>query len=1047
MSQSSTCGEGSSVDNAADTDHSTLKHLIEHAAHVLPSQGAITAFVHHNTLHAFEDLPFDVAVRLGAEVFGCRPYLPEERFREEVTRGRIRPQDLEAVLIDDLGEEADELIGSLGTRFHLRMAMLEHPLQTGSLHELRWAVEETDALRKFREETPLVLRSEIIAATKQWVMRELTNGRQGHGTSDQSHPGSDPVTRVFELFGQSNVEKWDDAIWEAFTLHLLWWICRDGVEGVEPENPERHLPVRPRDLLLDVTGEDADRPVHELLIRFCAAFLDQGFADWPLPNREAGLYHAFIEVDRHAGGPPDRWMRGLGKELQRLHLQQVSALESIQESLDLFGVDEDSREEFITQTLLALRGFAGMIWQMETRGDRVEHPAPQGSLIDFLAIRLILDRFSAAYFARRVGFRGPLCELSSTLGQRLHRSSHAEVETRAYLVFQLAQVRGWEPHQLHELSQSVWRKLIREIESFSSLQRRRVYQLAYERKYNVSLLDAVAVHSQRTREPDDTPAFQVVCCIDDREESYRRHLEEIAQDCETFGFAGFFAVAMYYRGAADAYYLPLCPVVIKPSHYVCEEVAYSFEGTHRRRTEVRRALGTASHHLHQGSRTFWGGILTGVLGAVASIPLVARVLAPRTTSEMVKLFGGFVRTPPITQLTLERVEPDPGPDEGHLGYSINEMAGIVERVLRDIGLTSNFARLVIFTGHGSSSLNNPHESAYNCGACAGGRGGPNARAFAQMANDPRIRRLLADRGLPIPETTVFVGTYHNTCDDSVMYFDLDRLPTSHRHDFDRAKTCIDQARQRNAHERCRRFESAKLSLTPPQALKHVEGRSVDLSQARPEYNHATNAVTIVGRRWRFRGLFLDRRAFLASYDPVQDDANSTILERILQPAVPVCAGISLEYYFSCVDPEGWGCGSKLPHNVTSLLGVMSGAASDLRPGLSQQMIEIHEPIRQVFLIESTPDAMLRIMEDNEDIRKLCVNNWVYLATLDPHSSQIHVFRSGRFEPYVPQTHELPFVGSSQDWYRGWRENLGFASIKTGSSGVVTTGRFAQQGGA
>ena len=90
---------------------------------------------------------------------------------------------------------------------------------------------------------------------------------------------------------------------------------------------------------------------------------------------------------------------------------------------------------------------------------------------------------------------------------------------------------------------------------------------------------------------------------------------------------------------------------------------------------------------------------------------------------------------------------------------------------------------------------------------------------------------------------------------------------------------------------------------------------------------------------------MDRRAFLNSYDPTTDDPESNILLRILRAAIPVCAGISLEYYFSSVDPAYFGCGSKLPHNVTSLLGVMDGAASDLRTGLSTQMTEIHEPIR------------------------------------------------------------------------------------------------------
>ena len=487
---------------------------------------------------------------------------------------------------------------------------------------------------------------------------------------------------------------------------------------------------------------------------------------------------------------------------------------------------------------------------------------------------------------------------------------------------------------------------------------------------------------------------------------------------------------MYYRGVADAHYMPLCPVIIKPQHYVAENVVLTFEQTERPWRRRRRAIGTITHRVHVGSRTFAGGWFAALLGSLASIPLVTRILFPRATAQLRRIMGGFVRTPAVTQLQLERFQEPPGPDGGHVGFSVPEMAAIVERQLSDMGLTKTLSRLIVICGHGSSSLNNPHEAAHDCGACGGGRGGPNARAFAQMANDPSVRAMLVGNGLPIPADTVFVGAYHNSCDDSVTYYDLEHLPTSHQKDFEHACQALHLARERNAHERCRRFESAELKLSTDAALRHVEGRAEDLSQVRPEYGHATNALCFVGaRRWS-RGLFLDRRAFLQSYDPAQDDEHCTILARILHAVIPVCAGINLEYYFSFVDPTGYGCGTKLPHNITSLLGVMNGAASDLLPGLPWQMVEIHEPLRLLIVVEATPAAMLRVLEANEGLDRLVRGGWVQLATLDPETSDIRLYRHAAFEPYSSETDELPEVDASIDWYRGWRDHLGFCSVQT-----------------
>ena len=301
--------------------------------------------------------------------------------------------------------------------------------------------------------------------------------------------------------------------------------------------------------------------------------------------------------------------------------------------------------------------------------------------------------------------------------------------------------------------------------------------------------------------------------------------------------------------------------------------------------------------------------------------------------------------------------------------------------------------------------------------------------MAQILNDPRVRAGLAQRGLAIPAETVFVGGYHNTCNDSVTFFDLDRVPASHRQTSRRPGATCEATCDRNAHERCRRFMSAPLTLSFAAAREHVEERAEDLAQTRPECGHATNAICIVGRREWTRGLFLDRRAFLTSYDPTQDDADCTILTRILQAVFPVCGGINLEYYFSYVDNAGFGCGTKLPHNVASLLGVMDGAASDLRTGLPWQMVEIHEPVRLA-------------VHHRDHRRRRCCGSWTATrasagcaATAGssspcwiPTHARSASFTTGAFTPYMPQASDLPQAASSVDWYRGWRDHLEFAEI-------------------
>ena len=93
----------------------SLAGLIEEAAHLLPAQGPISIFIHHNTLHAFEHLPFEEGVEHAAERLGCEPFLSESRYRDKLGSGRILAADVGALLEEQLGVRKKGASMRLGT--------------------------------------------------------------------------------------------------------------------------------------------------------------------------------------------------------------------------------------------------------------------------------------------------------------------------------------------------------------------------------------------------------------------------------------------------------------------------------------------------------------------------------------------------------------------------------------------------------------------------------------------------------------------------------------------------------------------------------------------------------------------------------------------------------------------------------------------------------------------------------------------------------------------------------------------------------------------
>ncbi len=956
-----------------------LRTAVEQVAHFLPEQAPIHAFVHHNTLHAFEDSSFLDGVERAAELFGASPYPSEDLFRGLLEKGAIDEEDLRAVVEEHLSPE----------RRAERWGDLKYEdFVVARLKTLPPAIDE-NAVRFLLSEDRL-FRDDYGSGLFVSGAFEPISPRNGA-------PALGEVSRTAISRGQR------EELWNSL------YAARSALVMDPPSPPA----IRRTELLRHRYGVDADAYVHPLLIRLAAAYLDQGVAYWTMPGREHGFYRAFVALYRQSLGALDPFLDGLKDVLEVQFRDEFSAEEACVLALRKLQVPKAQWEQYVRETLLALPGWAGMFRRFEVEPDKAPTERLPARLVDFLAVALTLEVQALSSSMRDQDpqlSRVDWAALEGTEKSR-ERPDYSQVH-ESYVMAQILKL----PVEMFR-KRSHCEKWLRWNNELGAKLRGRLLQLAFERHHLHEVTSAMLGH-QRWLQERQTPqvAFQAVFCIDDREESYRRHLEEVDPGVQTYSFPGFFGVAMRYYSAFDIRPRDLCPAVVRPTHVV-REIALE---------DVAEAGLGSGYGLHVGSTTMVRGYLLSVMGLLSVIPLVLAVLFPRWFHFKKK------SAEPKTRLHVERDsgQHDHFSEEDSLfeGYTDEEMAQLVESMLTQMGLKSGFSPLVLVIGHGSSSVNNPHLAAYGCGATAGGCGGPNARVIAQMANRPKVRALLSERGIEIPDQTRFVPGMHDTCSDDVSLYDHDDLGEAAEEALLRAQAALEQASRNNAHERCRLFGQVPLDLSPRQAKAIVERRAVDLSEARPEYNHAKNSCCVVGRRELTRGLFLDQRAFLTSYDP-EGDESGAILTQVLLGSLPVGMGINLEYFFGTVDNQVYGAGSKLPHNVSGLLGVMDGHASDLRTGLYRQMIELHEPTRLIAIVESTPEVLLRILAEQPRLKGLADGGWIHLLCFEPKVPSFSRYQDGCFVLLPEQEGKQSSVASSLDVYREERERLPFLPVR------------------
>jgi len=347
--------------------------------------------------------------------------------------------------------------------------------------------------------------------------------------------------------------------------------------------------------------------------------------------------------------------------------------------------------------------------------------------------------------------------------------------------------------------------------------------------------------------------------------------------------------------------------------------------------------------------------------------------------------------PAFAQLQMEQL--------GRIGFAIDEQVRFVRTALTSIGLTRGFSRFILLAGHGSSSENNPYESALDCGACGGNHGLVSARVLAQMANKPEVRQRLRESGIDIPDDAWFIPALHNTTTDEVSVYDLDLLPSSHLIYIDRLRKGLTAASRLCAQERAPTLQISQTSLDDPAAAqRYVQRNAMDWSQVRPEWGLSGNAYFIIGSRDLTRQLSLEGRAFLHSYD-YRVDRKRRLLGNILTGPLVVGQWINMEHYFSSVDNERFGSGSKVYHNVAGRFGVMTGNLSDLRTGLPAQTVldagkPYHQPLRLITVIEAPFEHARRAVEEVVAVKYLVRNGWIRLMIIDSEQADVFIYENG-----------------------------------------------------
>ena len=651
-------------------------------------------------------------------------------------------------------------------------------------------------------------------------------------------------------------------------------------------------------------SKNKNQKLDRILSKWLGVFLDEGMAEWEMPNKQDGFFNAWRKLalyDKEIGLESTNQIPKTAKDA----LDSVLEKYKEQDHLDIFKFH-----------LAALPGWTGYIKYRVAENTVWQQKYPI-SLEEYLAVRL--------FIAKQID--------ADIFSAKLEIDQNLKVENLKYIWLE-----AWEKSYQGKLSSDLAKNL-----------------------KNIAI---------KTADEKLTTA-QLVFCIDTRSELLRRHIEQKG-NYETFGYAGFFGLAADYQDLKTGIVRKSCPPIV-PSAYKISENAIKGQSASLQKLQQKNADAKFFSFLSQRLKN----MLPSAFGYVEGTGLFYGISMVWRTLMSSKLSDKLVNSEGMENICETHIDYHNKPKSEQESIAIDEKVGIVKSAFDLLGW-NKFAPLVVFAGHGSHSANNPFGSSLDCGACAASPGRHNARMLAKLANLPEVRVALKTKfNINIPAETHFIGAEHNTTTDEVTLFDA-QSPASHKLHIELLKTDL-LAVQHSA-------ISERLGLE--NGLETAVTKSGNWAETRPEWGLAKNAGFIVAPRSLTKDMDLGNRCFLHSYNWELDEGGK-FLEGIMQGPMVVTQWINNHYYFSTVNNNKFGGGSKISHNVAGKFGVFQGNGGDIKMGLPLQSVNkqdeemFHQPLRLSVVIQSPLDRIDEILNKNSNLRSLLDNKWIYLMVMDP----------------------------------------------------------------